>query len=219
MPDDLDDDQPRPTGVRWRVFALACGASFLLYLHRYTWNIVGPKLQDDFRLSNTEAGFLFSLFYYTYACGQIPSGVVIDRFGPHRFLTVIIVAWSVALAAIGQAASTFLLLLGFWRLVFGSGAGRLLSRALEGHGAAGSRRPSAPCSRAGSPRRPAGAGGGRMAPIILGTILMGWCGLSWRMALGVLGGIGAAYGLACSGRPFRDTPAEHPACQSRGASS
>src|SRR4051794_33451817 len=113
-----DDEGLRPTGVRWRVFALACGMSFLLYLHRYTWNIVGPALQEDFGLSNKQAGFLFSLFYWTYAAGQLPSGVVVDRFGPHRFLTAIVVAWSLAIAALGQSAH--LVLLGFWRLVFGA---------------------------------------------------------------------------------------------------
>jgi len=73
-----DDEGLRPTGVRWRVFALACGTSFLLYLHRYTWNIVGPELQRDFHLSHKDAGFLFSLFYWTYAVGQLPSGVVVE---------------------------------------------------------------------------------------------------------------------------------------------
>ena len=28
----------RPTNIRWLIFALACGTSFVLYLHSYTWN-------------------------------------------------------------------------------------------------------------------------------------------------------------------------------------
>src|ERR1700730_11007484 len=115
MADDVK--RPRMTPIQWRVFALACGTSFLLYVHRYSWNIVGPMLQKDFHLSNRESGFLFSLFYYTYAVAQIPAGVVIDRFGAHRFLSIAIVAWSVAIAAIGQSASTFLI--GGSRLLFG----------------------------------------------------------------------------------------------------
>ncbi|HEU5116508.1 MAG TPA: MFS transporter, partial [Isosphaeraceae bacterium] len=111
----IDVDRSRPTTIRWRVFALACAASFLLYLHRYTWNIVGPKIQERFDLSNTQAQFLFSLFYYTYAVCQIPSGVVIDRYGPHRFLSVILLAWSVALAALGM--TSWIVMLGVWRLV------------------------------------------------------------------------------------------------------
>ncbi len=123
---------PRPTRIRWRVFALACGTSFLLYLHRYTWNIVGPELQEDFGLSNTQAGFLFSLFYYTYAGGPDPQR---GRRRPVRARTgsssLMIVAWSVAIAAIGQTASP----VGARRLApaVRGGAGRLLSGADEGH--------------------------------------------------------------------------------------
>ena len=79
--------KPDATNIRWGIFALACGTSFLLYLHRYSWNIIGPKLQEEFSFSNTQIAFLFSLFYYTYAAGQIPSGIVIDRFGAHTFLS------------------------------------------------------------------------------------------------------------------------------------
>src|SRR4051794_16818233 len=115
----LDDAQlSRPTNVRRQVFALACGASFLLYLHRYTWNFIGPKLEDDYHLTRTQVTFLFSLFYYTYAAGQIPSGVVIDRYGPHKYLSMIVVAWSAAMAVIGQTSN--LLLLGVARLLFGA---------------------------------------------------------------------------------------------------
>ena len=107
-----------PSGVRWRVFALACGTSFLLYLHRYSWNIVGPELQSDFGLTNTQAGFLFSLFYYTYALVQIPAGVLSDRVGPHAVLSVSIVAWSLAIAGIGWTSN--LVLLATCRLLFGA---------------------------------------------------------------------------------------------------
>ena len=59
-------DQERPTSVRWLILALSCGASFLLYLHRYTFNILGPKLQEKpYGLDNFQTQFLFSLFYYT----------------------------------------------------------------------------------------------------------------------------------------------------------
>ena len=89
-----------PTNMRWIVFALACATSFLLYLHRYSWNIIGPQLQEEYSFTNTQTAFLFSLFYYTYATGQIPSGIVADRFGPHWFLSTMVAAWSTALVGI-----------------------------------------------------------------------------------------------------------------------
>ena len=204
-----DSVNPRPTRIRWRVFGLACGASFLLYLHRYTWNIVGPKLQDEFQFTNTQAGLLFSLFYYTYASGQIPSGVVIDRFGPHRFLSGIIVAWSLAIAAIGQ--STHIALIGIWRLVFGAaqaGCYPALTKVTRIWFPVARR-----TSYQGWIATTAGRSGGAFSPIILGTVFMGWGGLSWQTSLGILGIIGVIYGVIFF-LAFRDTPAEHPGVNS-----
>jgi MFS transporter, ACS family, glucarate transporter len=199
MPDDLK--RPRLSRLQWRIFALACGTSFLLYLHRYSWNIVGPSLQKDYGLSNTQAGFLFSLFNYTYAVGQIPSGVLIDRFGPHLFLSVAIVAWSSALAAIGRSAS--LPLIGGSRLLFGvaqAGCYPALTKV--------TRIWFDPARRTvlqGWIATTAGRAGGAMAPIVLGTVLVGWCKLSWETALGILGLIGVVYGLVFW-TVYRDTP-------------
>jgi sugar phosphate permease len=187
------------------VFALACGASFLLYLHRYTWNLVGPEIQRDFRLSNTRSGFLFSLFYYTYAAGQVPSGVVIDRFGPHRFLATILVAWSAAIALIGRAATSWVL--GLLRLVFGAaqaGGYPALTNITRNWFPVSGR-----TVVQGWIATTAGRAGGAMSPIILGVVLMGWFGLSWQDSLAVLGLVGVAFGLLFA-ILFRDTPADHP---------
>jgi sugar phosphate permease len=200
-----DADLGRPSMVRWRVFGLACSASFLLYLHRYTWNIVGPEIQGQFHLTNTQSQFLFSLFYYTYAVCQVPSGVVTDRFGPHRFLSVILVAWSLSLAALGQ--TSLIVLLGAWRLVFGAaqaGCYPALTKVTWSW---------FPESRRtvlqGWVATTAGRAGGAMSPIVLGTVLMGGLGMSWQDALLVLGASGLVvaelFWIA-----FRDTPAEHP---------
>lgn len=201
-----DGEWSEPTGVRWRIFALACGTSFLLYLHRYTWNLVGPEIQADFALTNTQAGFLFSLFYYTYAGGQIPSGVAIDRFGPHKVLGAMIIAWSAALAIIGQTANLFLL--GMCRLLFGAaqaGCYPALTKVTRSWFPIGRR-----TVLQGWIATTSGRTGGALSPIILGTCLMGYCGLSWHAALGILGTIGVLYGVLFL-RLFRNTPADHPA--------
>lgn len=174
------------TNVRWLVFSLACAASFVLYLHRYSWNIIGPALQSELGLNNTQIGLLFSLFYYTYASGQIPSGIFIDRYGSHRFLTGIIAAWSLALVAIAQTSNP--LLLGGARLLFGAAqAGcypALTKLSLSWF----------PVRRRtvlqGLVATAFGRAGGAMSPIILITLLMGTAGLSWRLAVSLLGLLG-----------------------------
>ncbi|MFO0956623.1 MAG: MFS transporter [Isosphaeraceae bacterium] len=195
----------RPTSVRWRIFGLACGTSFLLYLHRYTWNLVGPELQQDHGLSNTQAQILFSLFYYTYATAQVPSGILIDRAGPHRFLSIGIVAWSLALG--GLALAPALWMLGGFRLLFGLGQAGCYPALTK------MTRSWFPASRRtvlqGWIATTAGRSGGALAPIVLGSLLMGALGLSWQTSLLILSALGIAWGIAFA-IGFRDTPADHP---------
>jgi sugar phosphate permease len=196
----------RPTGVRWQVFALACSASLLLYLHRYTWNLVGPELKAAYDLDHTKVQFLFSLFYYTYAGGQVPSGVVIDRFGPHRVLSASILGWSLALA--GLALTNRLEALAGARLLFGLGQAACypaLSKVT---------RVWFPASRRtvlqGWVATTAGRSGGALAPIIMGTLLMGACGLSWQSSLIAMAMVGVLFAFVFA-MLFRNSPAEHPA--------
>lgn len=195
----------RPTSIRWRIFGLACGTSFLLYLHRYTWNLIGPELQRDHDLSNTQIQVLFSLFYYTYASCQVPSGILIDRIGPHRFLGAGILAWSLALGGLAIAQSLWLL--GGVRLVFGlaqAGCYPALTKITRSW---------FPASRRtvlqGWIATTSGRSGGALASIILGSLLMGALGLSWQTSLLILSSVGLGWGvLFLVG--FRNTPADHP---------
>lgn len=195
----------RPTAIRWRMFALACGTSFLLYVHRYVWNIVGPKLQETFEFDHQLAGWVFAAFYVTYALGQIPSGVFIDRFGPHRFLAAIIALWSAAVAGFGVTGN-------LWAL------GGL--RALFGAAQAGCYPGLNKVTRLWFPLRSrtviqgwiattSGRSGGAMSSILLGTLLMGFCGLTWQTALAVLSGCGLLFAVLFW-LLFRNSPEDHP---------
>lgn len=197
----LEPSASSPTNIRWLIFSLACTTSFVLYLHRYSWNIIGPELQSELGLNNTQIGLLFSLFYYTYASGQIPSGIIIDRYGPHRFLTGIIAAWSIALVAIAQ--TTNLILLGGARLLFGAtqaGCYPALTKLSLTWFPLRQR-----TMLQGLVATAFGRAGGAMSPIILITLLMGTAGLSWRISVSLLGLLGL---LLCALVAFylRDSP-------------
>ncbi len=187
-PDSVSVDTS-PTQIRWTVFALACGTSFLLYLHRYSWNFIGPRLQQDLGFSHSQIAFLFSLFYYTYAAGQIPSGVITDRLGPRKFLGTIIGAWSVALMGIAQTSNT--LLLGFWRLMFGAtqaGCYPALTKVSQQWFPLHQR-----TVLQGWVATTFGRAGGALSPIVLGTLLMGALGLSWQQSVTLMGSVGIVH--------------------------
>ena len=110
--------KPRTTGVRWMILVLACGTSWLLYLHRYSWGVIKSDVRREFEFSNEQVGYVDSSFNLAYAVFQIPGGLAGDLLGPALVLPLIIFAWSgvVALTVLGQ---------GFWsfvglRLLFGA---------------------------------------------------------------------------------------------------
>ena len=182
----------RPTQIRWLVFSLACGSSWFLYLHRYTWNFIGPELERTHGFSKTELGTLFSLFVPSYGLLQIPSGILSDLIGPHFFLGPIIVLWSLALPAHAWAA-------GFYSLA--------TIRLFFGAAQAGCYPNLAKVTRVWFPQPSRtivqgwvasffGRSGGAVSPILFGSILIGYFGLSWQAALIVLGTLGLGFGVA-----------------------
>jgi len=67
----LSAEQERPSNIRWLIFALACGTSFVLYLHRYTWGFAKHYVAEEFGWSEWQLGFLDSAFSASYGIGQI----------------------------------------------------------------------------------------------------------------------------------------------------
>jgi sugar phosphate permease len=195
----------RPTRVRWLIFTLACLVSWFLYLHRYSWGVVKPYVKDEFGLSNTQLGWLDSAFSITYALFQIPMGLAGDLRGPALVLPLIIFLWSLLVAgfALGQGFASFFGL----RLGFGAaqaGAYPNLSKVTHSWFPLSIR-----TSAQGMIASFAGRTGGACASLIISTVLLGWLGLGWRLALVWLAVAGVGYAILFR-LLFRNRPAEHP---------
>jgi sugar phosphate permease len=200
-----NDSHTSPTKRRWVIFALACGTSFLLYLHRFTFNFIGPKLKEEYGFNDTQIGTLGSLFNWTYGSLQIPSGIAADFFGPHFFLGTIMAVWSIALAMHGFGQGFYSL--GAVRLLFGigqAGAYPSLSNVTQSWFPQSGR-----TIIQGWVATFFGRGGGFMSSVLFATVLMGWCGLSWRTALVVLSALGLLFAV-CFLALFRSSPAADP---------
>src|SRR5690606_155547 len=86
------------TNVRWLVFVLSCGTSWTLYLHRYVFGLIKPKLAREWEVSNAELGVIESAFFFCYTFFQVPAGLLVDMAGPHLFLPIAMVLGSSLLA-------------------------------------------------------------------------------------------------------------------------
>jgi MFS transporter, ACS family, D-galactonate transporter len=98
--------QVRPTGRRRWGIAVLLGASVLFnYFDRLALSVAGPQLTIDLHLDAFDLGVLFSAFSWSYAVLQVPSGMILDRFGVRRVGRIGILLWGIASAITAMAGS------------------------------------------------------------------------------------------------------------------
>ena len=124
-------DAPAEKLVRgWRLVAcvfLPFAAGFYIsYLFRTINALISGELTSDLGLSAADLGLLTSVYFLTFAVAQLPIGVLLDRYGPRRVQSALLLV-----AAAG--AAMFAVSEGFWALV--------IARALIGLGVAAALRP------------------------------------------------------------------------------
>jgi ACS family glucarate transporter-like MFS transporter len=199
-----DADQ-RPTNVRWMVFVLGCGTSWFLYLHRYTFALIKPKIKDEWQLDNTELGLLDSAFQVCYSVFQVPSGLLVDATGAHLFLGGIIILWSIGLA------------LHAWAPDLNS---MRLARAFLGTGQAGAFAAISRVTRNWFPftsrtfvQGLIGVFSGRIGAVcgflLFATVLIGILKIDWRTSVYILAAAGIVHGIIFLAL-FRNSPRQHP---------
>ena len=91
----------RPTAVRWKILIILALASFISYVLRTNFSFAAPEMMEDLGLSEIQWGWVLAAFTAGYAIFQFPGGILGDRFGPRRVLTVI------ASAAISLSRTAF----------------------------------------------------------------------------------------------------------------
>ena len=81
---------------RWSI-ALLLGFGVLVnYFDRVNLSVSRDALQDAFGMSAVMFGYLSSAYNWTYAILQLPSGLLLDRFGVRRVGIVSTIVWSIA---------------------------------------------------------------------------------------------------------------------------
>ena len=77
----MSDQAQRIPRRRWGIGVLLGAGVLVNYFDRNNLSVSGPQLQHEFGLTTAEMGLLFSAFFWSYALLQIPTGLVLDRFG------------------------------------------------------------------------------------------------------------------------------------------
>ena len=85
---------PRCSRMRWYVLAAIFLLSFITIIDRVCISAAKSAMSRDLGITNVDFGAVFGAFALGYAVLMLPSGWFADRFGPRRFLVVIVVLWS-----------------------------------------------------------------------------------------------------------------------------
>ncbi len=199
------DDSQRPTNFRWGILGLACGTSWLLYLHRYCFALIKPELMKEWNLDEQQLGFLDSAFSVCYTAFQFPLGIAADAIGVRLVLTALILIWTSGFALHAAAPSVGIM----W-----------YARAMLGLGQSAAYASVSRVSKTWFPRSTRttaqgwsgvffGRFGGLSASFLLGYLMLGLFGLEWRTAFCILAAVGVFHGVLFWA-VFRDSPRRHP---------
>ena len=95
-----------------RVFLPFVFGYYIAYLFRTINAVMAAPLATELGLGADDLGLLTSVYFVTFAAAQIPIGILLDRFGPRRVQSVLLLV-----AAVGS--TLFAVSDHFWMLLVG----------------------------------------------------------------------------------------------------
>lgn len=81
------------------------------YLDRAIVSVAAPLIQTEMNIDAAWMGVIFSAFGWSYMAMQLPSGILIDRFGAKRVFAWSVTLWSLCTALFGVAHNAMTLML------------------------------------------------------------------------------------------------------------
>jgi len=95
------------TLLPWLMWGVAAVFVWYQFLLQTSTSVMVPDLMRDFATSTTSIGFLSACFFYTYVTLQVPAGVLVDRLGARRLLTVSILLCALACLVFASAKNIY----------------------------------------------------------------------------------------------------------------
>src|SRR5713226_6511077 len=112
-----------------RIFLPFVFGYYIAYLFRTINAVMAAPLATELGLSADDLGLLTSVYFLTFAAAQIPIGILLDRYGPRRVQSVLLV-----IAAVGStlfAVSDHFLMLLMGRALIGLGVASAMTAGLK----------------------------------------------------------------------------------------
>ena len=104
----------------WLVWGLGCLFYFYECLLQVSPSVMSNELMRDFVVTSQTLGVLSGIYFYSYAAMQLPGGILLDYFGPHRLLTLATLVCALSTIAFGMTDSFFMACVARLMIGFGS---------------------------------------------------------------------------------------------------
>jgi len=91
----------RPSRQRYVMLALILTLATVAYADRAILSIAGSGIKAEFGLSPVQLGYILSAFSWAYVIGQVPGGLLLDKFGTKKIYGAALILWSVATFLVG----------------------------------------------------------------------------------------------------------------------
>jgi len=93
--------------------------AIITYLDRNSISVIGTKITDELQLSDKQWGLVLGAFSLAYGAFEIPTGILVDKYGPRITLFRIVIWWSIFTILTGFVQGFYMLLI--VRFLFGAG--------------------------------------------------------------------------------------------------
>jgi MFS family permease len=112
-----------------RVFLPFVFGYYIAYLFRTINAVMAAPLATELGLAADDLGLLTSVYFVTFAAAQIPIGILLDRFGPRRVQSVLLLVAAVGSTLFAVSDHFLMLLLG--RALIGLGVASAMTAGLK----------------------------------------------------------------------------------------
>jgi len=116
-------------GKNLRVFIPFALGYFLSYLYRVVNAVLAPDLASELGIGPSELGLLTAAYFITFAAFQLPLGVLLDRFGPRKIESFLLIFAAAGALVFSRAESVTGLVIG--RALIGFGVSACLMAAFK----------------------------------------------------------------------------------------
>ena len=93
--------------------------AIITYLDRNNVSVLSKQITEDLNLTDTQWGLVLGAFSLAYGIFEIPTGMMVDKYGPKWTLIRIVIWWSIFTMLTGFAQGFYFILI--TRFLFGAG--------------------------------------------------------------------------------------------------